>query len=310
MYVKKEKIGIGQLINDWTVIRLIGVIGRTRKYQVLCQCGNERVKNSTQIYKTKCCNECSRKKQTLQGGTRRTHGCCSIDSPYYKTYMAWHYMHRRCEGKTSKEKKNYVDRGITICERWHRNTGSFENFLLDMGKKPDNASLDRINNNKGYDPDNCRWGSIKDQNDNKRGCIYYSHNGKTLTIARWAERWGITRSKAAEWLKREDIDWVVRNLDKIRNCKTGMSNSDYVKLGLEGRKGSGQRKHQASRPFHPLHTTYKSWDYMKHTAQGMCLHWREDFMNFIKDMGPKPIGLKLKRKFVNQEFCKENCYWG
>ncbi len=307
---QNKKIVIGQCINHWTVVQLLGVVGRTRKYIIRCNCGKLRTKSSAQIFKTMCCDECSQKIQTLLGGPRRTHGCCAINSPNYKTYMAWHYMHRRCEGKTIKEKKNYVDRGINVCDRWHRDTGSFDNFLLDMGMKPENTSLDRIDNNKGYSPDNCRWASVKNQNDNKRGCIFYSHNGENLTIARWAERWGITRSKAAEWLKREGIKWVIENLDKIKTCKVGMSNNDYVKLGLSERKGSGQRKHQASRPFHTLHAAYKSWDYMKHTPQGMCSRWMKDFMNFIEDMGSKPVNLKLRRKFVNQQFSKKNCYWG
>src|ERR1700722_13341236 len=104
---QNKKIVIGQRINHWTVVQLLGVVGRTRKYIIRCNCGKLRTKNSAQIFKTLCCDECSRKNQTLLGGPRKTHGCCAINSPNYKTYMAWHYMHRRCEGKTFKEKKNY-----------------------------------------------------------------------------------------------------------------------------------------------------------------------------------------------------------
>jgi hypothetical protein len=119
-----KKAEIDQLINNWKILKTLGIISRKRKFLIQCQCGNKRIKTISQIQKTKCCNECSRKIQTTLGGPRKTHGCCSIDSPNYKIYMAWHYMHRRCEGKTIKDKRNYVDRGITICERWHRETGS------------------------------------------------------------------------------------------------------------------------------------------------------------------------------------------
>lgn len=297
----------GEIVNNWIVLREYGIKNRCTHYIVRCFCGEELIKNPTQINKTKECFRCTRKRQTEDGGTRRTHGACSSSSDLYKTYQARYYMMKRCQGKTVKDKKNYVDRGITVCKRW---LDSFENFLQDMGKRPENTSLDRIDNNKGYYKENCRWAEIKDQNDNKRGCIYYSHNGKNLTIARWAEKWGITRSKATEWLKREGIDWVVTNIEKIKKCKTGMTNKDYIKIGLKERKGKGQRIHAASRNTeHPLHKMYKSWDYMKHKEPGLCTEWK-DFMNFVNDMGIKPEGKRLLRRFKNEPFSLSNCYWG
>lgn len=297
----------GEIINNWIVIKEFGLKNRRIHYEVACKCGDKSIKNATQIRNNKECYKCCRKRQTDNGGTRRTHGACSSKGDLYKTYMARQYMIQRCDGKTEKERRNYVDRGIKVCARWLE---SFENFYEDMGKRPENSSLDRIDNNKGYFKENCRWASSKEQNDNKRGCIYYTYENECLTVSRWAEKWGVTRSKASEWLRREGVEWVIKNLDKIKECSTGMSNKEYVKLGFEGRKGSGQRIHAASRNIeHPLHKMYKSWDYMKHHPSGICENW-SDFMKFVEDMGQKPIGKRLLRKLTSQPFSKENCYWG
>lgn len=297
----------GEVINNWVVVQKYGIKNRCMHYIVKCLCGEEMIKNAPQIRKNKQCYKCSRKQQTANGGTRRTHGACSSSSDLFKTYQARHYMIKRCRGKTVKDKKNYVDRGIKVCERWLE---SFENFLKDMGRKPDGFSLDRIDNDKGYFKENCRWTNIKQQNDNKRGCLYFSHQGETLTIARWAEKLGITRSKAYEWIKREGINWVVDNLDKIKKCKTGMTNEEYLSIGLNIRKGHGQRIHAASRnKDHPLHKMYKSWDYMKHKAPGRCARWT-NFLNFVEDMGRKPDGKRLLRCSSEKTFSKKNCYWG
>lgn len=298
----------GEKINNWTVLSGTEIRNRTIHYKVKCECGHVCIKNASQLRKTIECFGCCRKRQTKQGGTRRTHGACSNSSDLYKTYQARYYMIRRCKGVTPKDKKNYLDRGIGVCNRWIE---SFDNFLKDMGKRPENSSLERIDNEKGYSPGNCKWASITEQNDNKRGCLYYTYNNEKLTIARWAEKWEITRSKAYEWLKREGIEWVINNLEKIKSCKHGMTNLEYTKLGFPNkRKGSGQRIHSASRDnTHPLHKMYKTWDYIKGSQYKMSPKWI-DFLGFVEDLGQKPEGEKLKRYDTSKSFTKENCFWG
>jgi len=79
-------------------------------------------------------------------------------------WNSWNSMKQRCSNPKRKSYSDYGGRGITVCQRW----ASFENFLADMGTRPDGYTLDRIDNEKGYEPGNCRWASRRDQRLNQR----------------------------------------------------------------------------------------------------------------------------------------------
>lgn len=75
----------------------------------------------------------------------------------------------------------YFDRGITVCPRWK----SFENFIADMGDRPEGTTLDRIDNDKGYEPSNCRWADGRAQRRNRRDMKLYTYAGKTMCLTDW-----------------------------------------------------------------------------------------------------------------------------
>jgi len=95
------------------------------------------------------------------GNTKHGHRTSKVTSP---TYNTWHGMMNRCSNPKATGYKNYGGRGITVCEKWL----DFRGFLKDMGEKPSGLTLDRIDNDKGYYKENCRWETWKNQHTNKR----------------------------------------------------------------------------------------------------------------------------------------------
>jgi hypothetical protein len=98
-------------------------------------------------------------------------------------YSIWLNMRQRCLTPTLKHYRLYGGRGITICDRW---INSFENFNTDMSPRPLGMELDRIDNNLGYSPENCRWTDRKTQMNNRSNTIRLTFNGETKLLTEWA----------------------------------------------------------------------------------------------------------------------------
>lgn len=98
-------------------------------------------------------------------------------------------MLERCHLETNASYPHYGGRGITVCERWR---GSFESFFEDMGPRPSaKHSLDRIDNNGNYEPDNCRWATATQQAHNQRRTVMLTYNGITRPLVEWADQFGL-----------------------------------------------------------------------------------------------------------------------
>lgn len=111
-----------------------------------------------------------------------------------KTYYAWSSMKTRCYNKKSSKYHRYGGRGITVCASWH----DYKNFLEDMGEKPNGTSLDRIDNNGNYEPDNCRWATATEQSDNRSVSKIITIDGVGNTLRRWAIKYGLKPSTVSQ----------------------------------------------------------------------------------------------------------------
>lgn len=104
-------------------------------------------------------------------------------------------MRRRCSDPDRRAFKNYGGRGITVCNQWK----DYQAFIADMGPCPKGLSLDRINNERGYEPGNCRWATRAEQSRNHRRNVFVDINGERLILAdacaRYGQPWGRVRDR-------------------------------------------------------------------------------------------------------------------
>ena len=110
------------------------------------------------------------------------------DSKY--TYSSWASARRRCRSKTAHNYKWYGGRGIKFCERWD----DFGVFLEDMGERPKNHTIDRIDPDGNYEPGNCRWATYEEQKVNKRNTVRLKYRGNSYTLRELADYLGIKRA--------------------------------------------------------------------------------------------------------------------
>lgn len=127
------------------------------------------------------------------------------------TYNSWKGLKARCLNPKEPQFKQYGGRGIQVCERWQH---SFENFLEDMGVRPEGTSIERRNNDGNYEPSNCYWATLKQQANNTRRTVYLEYNGKRLSATQWAEHLGMTDSAI---LRRIKAGWPIERILTPKN---------------------------------------------------------------------------------------------
>lgn len=107
-----------------------------------------------------------------------------MSSERTRLYWVWADMLSRCRNPNHRQFKDYGGRGIAVCPEWK----SFAAFERDMAPRPEGMMLDRVDNDLGYGPINCRWATRKEQNSNRRNCIYVDCDGETVTLREYCRR--------------------------------------------------------------------------------------------------------------------------
>lgn len=133
-----------------------------------------------------------------------------------RLYNIWRSMRQRCSNPKTINYHNYGGKGIKVCEDWSKDFMIFYNWAMENGYS-ENLSIDRINPDGNYEPDNCRWASCKEQNNNRHSNKFLELNGQKHTIAEWAN---ITGIKLGTIWARLNKGWSVKDALTIKpNCK-------------------------------------------------------------------------------------------
>lgn len=183
-----EKSLVGKKIGRLKILGKKKLFDGTRNrlyFECVCECGKIKLFRCHGVLSgnTGSCG-CLGKENRIK--SIKTHGMSNT-----KIFSRWKRMLQRCQDSGVPEYKRYGARGIRVCDRWQK----FENFYQDMGLPPgENYSIDRINNDGDYSPENCRWATPIEQGRNKRKTAFLTINGQKRPLTEWCEIYGKDRS--------------------------------------------------------------------------------------------------------------------
>ena len=187
---------VGQMFGNLIVLeRDLSVQGKRGKaVKWLCRCT--------------CGSTCSVSSNNLLRGTTKSCGCyrknrvTTHDESNTKLYYVWRSMKARCYVKSTDSYSLYGERGISVCDEWKNNYESFRDWALNNGYR-EGLSIDRIDPNDAYCPENCRWVTAKEQANNTRRNRYIEYEGCVYTVSQLAEKLGISYHECYRKFKEE-----------------------------------------------------------------------------------------------------------
>lgn len=211
----ESKIKPGQRFGMLVAQEIIGsVVGRGFQWKFKCDCGNEKIAIASTILRNevrKTISNCGCHLKAIRSKANTKHGMHTS-----KIYHRWEKMMARCYNPNQNGWHNYGGRGITVCSEWH----DFSNFYEDMGEPPEGMELDRVDNDKGYSKENCRWVTRAENNRNKR-------NSLPIDVKNISEQSGINAQTIYyRWKKGGDGNMLTMPLHR------GVKASDHIRHGV------------------------------------------------------------------------------
>jgi len=165
-------------------------------WKCICDCGNKRIVKGSD----------------LRAGQYQSCGCSRVKhgmarrGKEHPLFELWRGMIKRCMNPKATGYQRYGGRGIMVCKRWM----DIRNFIADMSPRPSlKHTLDRIDNNKGYSPNNCRWATIAKQNRNQRRNRMLTFQGQTMCVSEWGRLLGIPKNTLLNRLKK---NWPIEKV--------------------------------------------------------------------------------------------------
>ena len=205
---------VGQVFGKWTVIGAVIKVDRRKRCLCRCECGAERLllMQSLNSGASTQCRSCQSRGNT----TRRTHNRTRTTE-----HNIWCAMRRRCNKPQTQTYRRYGGRGIRVCDEWNAPRTGFQAFFRDMGARPSaEHTLERVDNDGDYTPENCRWATRTEQARNRSTSALVEIDGETKTIAEWCEEAGIpqylfhNRTKVLGWEPRRALCTPARKFTK------------------------------------------------------------------------------------------------
>lgn len=227
----------GQKFGRLTVIERAENRGNQTMWFCRCECGNAKViaGNALKGGATVSCG-CYQKEMTSK--KHKTHGGTGT-----RLHRIWQNMKARCYRKSAREYENYGGRGITVCKEWLHSFQAFYDWAMENGYA-DNLTIDRIKNDGNYCPENCRWITNKEQQNNRRDNVVYEFNGQSKNLSEWSEELGICyktlQKRIREWGIEKAFTTPLRT-ERVIDI-TGKHFGRLMVLSLESTKGGAKFK--------------------------------------------------------------------
>lgn len=160
-----------------------------------CECGNTKVIKGDSL-KSGAIRSCGCLAKALLSERQRTHGMSKTH-----LYGVWCAMKSRCSNPNATYFCHYGGRGIQVCREWEQDFQAFSDWAFANGYR-EGVSIDRIDNDKGYSPDNCKWVSVKEQSENRRSNLNVTFRGETKTLSQWCNDLGLDYKKIHSRIKK------------------------------------------------------------------------------------------------------------